>query len=168
MSQLCSSGPALWEVELLLFKALCGFCILYGGGKRWIWSCAGFPAVFSLFPSQNEVVRNIQNIVASISECKPHIAMELSAAAWAGMALPWDMASLLSCGTSSASTPAYIGLNRIAALQMKKNSCMFIGSPCLSATSCHIKCLFFFPKVKIFCILHDVNLYLIFGNLNYL
>lgn len=31
-------------------------------------------------------------------------------------------------------------------VKWKKTSCMFIGSPCLSATSCHIECLFFFPK----------------------
>lgn len=32
VSQLCSSGPALWEEELLLFKALCGFCFF-----MWRW-----------------------------------------------------------------------------------------------------------------------------------
>lgn len=32
VSQLCSSGHDLWEMELLLFKALCGFCLFIG---RW-------------------------------------------------------------------------------------------------------------------------------------
>lgn len=59
---MCHSCAALWEMELLLFKALCGFCFFMWRWEEVVWSCARFPAVFSLFPSQNEVVSNNQNI----------------------------------------------------------------------------------------------------------
>lgn len=124
---------------------------LYGGAKRWIWSCAlldldlkqdSLLSLLSFFPSQSRVAGNDQNAWLLPLPSVSHTLL------WSSQLLPgqasyclgtrhtflWCVLCLCSC-LHSVKENSFCSLN---GKKPKKTSCCgFLDSLCLSATGCH-------------------------------